>query len=342
MRTLLALAADTLRALCSRRLFWLHVWLSIATALVFASIRGTPDGWTAGFGMRTLTSPWLRDGTPWESTLHCWVLSRAVRWWVAGAGVLMTLFATAAVLPESLESGQAAILMPKARRRSILLAGRFLGAIAYFIILTAFAIALLFLVLRWHMNLWEWRLWLALPAALLLYAPLQAVATLMGVLTKSTTAAVLVALLFGAAATALQEAAAKQPATPSLNPSYSSAALSPPTPDHDDDDSESWTAQFAGTMLRGTASIMPGPAPALAWAESHSCPVPPRAYRDLFRRLRLGKSGLEAAAAEAIATNSPQGRTAAVAGLASAAAGGSVISSACLVLAASLLRRRDL
>lgn len=340
MRTLLALAADTLRALCSRRLFWLHIWLSIATALVFASIRGTPEGWTAGFGMRTLSSPWLRDGTPWESTLHCWVLSRAVRWWVAGAGVLMTLFATAAVLPESLESGQAAILMPKARRRSILLAGRFLGAIAYFIILTAFAIALLFLVLRWHMNLWEWHLWLALPAALLLYAPLQAVATLMGVLTKSTTAAVLVALLFGAAATALQEAAAKQPASTSA--SNSSSDLSPPTPDHEDDDSESWTAQFAGTMLRGTASIMPGPAPALAWAESHSCPVPPRAYRDLFRRLRLGKSGLEAAAAEAIATNSPQGRTAAVAGLASAAAGGSVISSACLVLAASLLRRRDL
>ena len=340
MRTLLALAADTLRALCSRRLFWLHVWLSIATALVFASIRGTPEGWTAGFGMRSLSSPWLRDGTPWESTLHCWVLSRAVRWWVAGAGVLMTLFATAAVLPESLESGQAAILMPKARRRSILLAGRFLGAIAYFVILTAFAIALLFLVLRWHMDLWEWRLWLALPAALLLYAPLQAVATLMGVLTKSTTAAVLVALLFGAAATALQEAAAKQPASTSA--SISSSDLSPPTPDHEDEDSESWTAQFAGTMLRGTASIMPGPAPALAWAESHSCPVPPRAYRDLFRRLRLGKSGLEAAAAEAIATNSPQGRTAAVAGLASAAAGGSVISSACLVLAASLLRRRDL
>ncbi len=341
MRTLLALAADTLRALCSRRLFWLHVWLSIATALVFASIRGTPDGWIAGFGMRTLSSTWLRDGTPWESTLHCWVLSRAVRWWVAGAGVLMTLFATAAVLPESLESGQAAVLMPKARRRSILLAGRFLGTIAYFIILTAFAIALLFLVLRWHMNLWEWRLWLALPAALLLYAPLQAVATLMGVLTKSTTAAVLVALLFGAAATALQEAASKQPATP-IASTNSSSTLSPPAPDHDDDDSDSWTAQFAGTVLRGTASIMPGPAPALAWAESHSCPVPPRAYRDLFRRLRLGKSGLEAAAAEAIATNSPQGRTAAVAGLASAAAGGSVISSACLVLAASLLRRRDL
>jgi hypothetical protein len=168
-----------------------------------------------------------------------------------------------------------------------------------------------------------------------------AVATLMGVLTKSTTAAVLVALLFGAAATALQEAASKQPATP-IASTNSSSELSPPAPDHEDDDSDSWTAQFAGTILRGTASIMPGPAPALAWAESHSCPAPPRPYRDLFRRLRLGKSGLEAAAAEAIATNSPQGRTAAVAGLASAAAGGSVISSACLVLAASLLRRRDL
>ena len=80
MSTLLALAADTLRALCARRLFWLHLWLSLAVALVFASISGTASGWSLGFGLHSLPSPWLRDNTPWEQTLHCWVLSRAVRW----------------------------------------------------------------------------------------------------------------------------------------------------------------------------------------------------------------------------------------------------------------------
>ena len=48
-------------------------------------------------------------------------------------------------------------------------------------LLTAFAIALLFLVLRWHMNLWDWHLWLALPAALLLAAPLVAAAQPLGI-----------------------------------------------------------------------------------------------------------------------------------------------------------------
>ena len=37
MSTLLALAADTLRALCARRLFWLHLWLSLAAAALLAT-----------------------------------------------------------------------------------------------------------------------------------------------------------------------------------------------------------------------------------------------------------------------------------------------------------------
>jgi hypothetical protein len=339
MSPLFAIAGDTLRALCARRLFWLHLWLSIAVALVFASITGTASGWSLGFGLQSENSPWLRDGTPWEQTLQCWVLSRAVRWWIAGASVILTLFATAAILPESLETGQAALLLPRVRRRAVLLGGRFLGSLYYFLLLTSISIALLMLVARWRLGAWHWDLWYSLPAALLLYTPLHAVASLMGVLTRSTTAALLVALLFGAAASTLQEAASSRKP---LSASAQQAAASS-TDDAIDDDDGSWTTHFARTALHGAAALLPAPAPVLSWAERHGCPVPARPYRDLFSRLRAGKSGLEAAAANVLATNSAGVRKAAsVPGLPESTAGAFTLTAACLALAASLLHRRDL
>ena len=339
MSTLLALAADTLRALCARRLFWLHLWLSFAVALVFASISGTASGWSLGFGLQSLPSPWLRDNTPWEQTLQCWVLSRAVRWWIAGASVILTLFATAAILPESLETGQAALLLPRIRRRSVLLTGRFLGSLFYFLLLTSLSIALLMLAARWRLGSWNWDLWYALPAALLLYTPLHAVASLMGVLTRSTTAALLIALLFGAAAATLHQAAATHKASAAATATGSTV----PTHPDDDDNDGSWTTHFAHTFLHASASLLPGPAPVLSWAERHGCPTPARPYRDLFRRIRAGKSGLEAAAAEVLATSSPPARRAtSVPGLPESTAGALTITAACLALGASLLHRRDL
>ena len=338
MRPLLAIAADTLRALTSRRLFWLHLWLSIAVALIFASVAGTDAGWSAGFGLRRIASNWLKKDTPWETTLQCWVLSRAVRWWVVGAGALMALFATAAVLPESLEAGQSALLMPKARRRAVLLGGRFLGSLYYFVLLTAAAILLLQLAVRWRMGFWHAPLWYALPAAALLFVPLHAVATLMGVLTRSTTAALLVALLSGGATITLHEAAESR-----ARKTETTAAPAPAAPDDDDDDESAWDGHFAGTLLQGFAAALPGPTPTLAWAERRACPVPPRSYRDLFRRLRAGRSGIEAAAAEAIATVSPQSRTATlVPGFPQSSLGAAGLSVFCLAIAALLLHRRDL
>jgi hypothetical protein len=248
----------------------------------------------------------------------------------------MALFATAAVLPESLEGGQAALLMPKARRRAVLLAGRFLGSLYYFVLLSASAILLLQLAVRWRMGYWHWPLWYALPAAALLFVPLHAVATLMGVLTRSTTAALLVALLVGGATITLHEAADSRARKPDAS------AARPAGPDHDDDDTP-WDANFAGTLLSGFASALPGPTPTLAWAERRACPVPPLSYRDLFRRLRAGRSGIEAAAAEAIATVSPQGRNAlAIPGVPQSSLGAIGISAFSLAIALVLLHRRDL
>ena len=242
-----------------------------------------------------MDNPWLKQGTPWENTLHCWILVRIMRWWVAGAAVFLVLFGTAAVLPETLEPGSAALVVPAARRRSLILAGRFAGSLGYLIFQTTLVIAGLWLVVWYKLGIWHHSLWLGVPLAALLFAPLQAVAMLLGVLTRSGTAALLVAILFSGTVWALQVAAAGPPKKEP--PAAGSAA-------GEDDDNAGISDAIGGEAARGAALVLPNPMQSLEWLEERACPKPALAYRELFRRLRIGHSGLSAAAAAAIAESS--------------------------------------
>lgn len=293
MRTLLALIRDTLIALRRRRLFWLHFWLNVAVVIVFAGVACHGQGWSILFGAKEMPSPWLREGTPWENTLHCWTLARIMRWWVAGGAVFFALFATAAILPETLEPGSAALILPRARRRSLVLAGRFTGSLLYFMMHTVVVVAGLWIALRLRLGVWHHGLWLAVPLTALLFAPLQAVAMIMGVLTRSATAALLVAILFAGSVWALQEAAA-----PSLNTGTESTVAKQ---ELDDDNGSGIGEALTGEAAQQASAVLPQSRNALLWLERRACPKPQRTYRDLFRRLRIGHSGLSAAAADALA-----------------------------------------
>lgn len=295
MRTLLAITRDTLLMLRRRRLFWLHLWLSAAVVVLCASISFHETGWSFGFGLKSAENPWLRQGTPWENTLHCWTLARTMRWWVAGGAVFLALFATAAVLPETLEPGSAALLVPRARRRSLILAGRFTGSLIYMVLQTLVVVGALWLAARWRLGFWHHSLWLAVPVAALLFAPLQAVAMLLGVLTRSATAALLVAILFAGSVWALQEAAA--PGDPDTAESA----------EQEEENGSGLSESITSEVAQHAALLLPHSRDSLLWLERRGCPRPQRTYRELFRRLRIGHSGLSAAAADVIAAASATG-----------------------------------
>lgn len=330
MRTLAALIRDTLLALRRRRLFWLHFWLNAAAVGLVAGVACDANGWSVLFGAKVMPSPWLRGGTPWEHTLHCWMLARTLRWWVAGGGILLALFATAAVLPETLEPGSAALILPRARRRGVVLAGRFLGSLLYALLHTAMAVAGLWLVARWQLGVWHHALWLAVPLAVLLFAPLQAVAMLMGVLTRSATAALLVAVLFAGTVRALQEEALPDPA----------GAVREAEEENAGGIGELFNSQLAGEV----SSVLPSSRTALLWLERRACPKPERAYRDLFRRLRAGHRGLSAVAAGALAEEAAPapGKTLENSHFWPVLLSCAGFTAAVMLAAAVLLRRRDL
>ena len=293
MRRFLAIVRDTLIALRCRRMFWLHLWLNVLIVMLYAGIACSTQGWSIGFGLKEMKDSWLHAGTPWEHTLHCWSLSRIVRFWVAGGGLFLALFATSAILPESLDRGHAALIVPQTRRRSLLLAGRWVGSVLYAMAHTIMCVGGLYLAVKLRLGYWHHSLWIAVPVCLLLFAPLQAMASLLGVLTRSATAALLVALLFAGTVWAINSAAAPQPA----------GVQRQQQPAEDDDESGSGLSDvLSSDSLQYASVVLPPARDTLTYLELSACPRPLKTYTELFRRLRLShRDGLGGAAANVLA-----------------------------------------
>jgi hypothetical protein len=351
VRTLLAVIRDTLLALRRRRLFWLHLWLSVLAVVMYAGISCHETGWSVLYGMKEMENPWLRQSTPWEHTLHCWTLARIIRWWVAGGAVFVVLFSTSALMPETLERGSAELLVPRARGRGLLLAGRFAGSLIYVLLHTTLVVTGLFLALGLRLGIWHYDLWMAIPVVTVIFAPMQAVSMLMGVLTRSGTAALLVALLFAGTVWAFQESASA-PETPSAavvddkdgNPQNEAPARAPNPNGNGNGDSDT----IGSEIVRFAAAVLPPARDSFLWLERYACPRPQAGYtyRDLFHRLRYGHRGLGAIVARAIAAASDRDaeekkqEDAVVFTELLISAG--VFTIAVMLLAAWLLKRRDL
>ena len=284
MRSVIAIAYDTLTLLCRRRLFWLNVWLSAAVVLVVASMSCHEAGWSLGFGLKSWPSGYLTKGSPWETTLFFGVIQRATQWWVAGAAPLLALVSMASVVPKTLKTGQAALLFTKTQSRSAVLLGRFAGGLVFAAIPALICVTGLFLTLGWRLGVWETRLFLAIPFALLLFSALSAVTVLLGVLTKSSSASLVVTLILAASVMALQDAASR-PAEVEDEGDFKGMVRSA---------SGGFVAlQIVAWPLPRTQELMEGMDRAIRLRA-------PRPFRDLVRRWRIGNLRVGAAAAEVI------------------------------------------
>lgn len=282
MSSLIAIAYDTLTLLCRRRLFWLNVWLSVLVVLVVASMSCHGTGWSLGFGLKSWPSGYLVKGSPWETTLFFGVVQRATQWWVAGAAPLLALFSMASVVPKTMKSGQAALLFTKTQSRAAVLLGRFTGGIIFAAIPALICVTGLFLTLGWRLGVWEIRLFLALPFALLLFSALAAVTVMLGVLTKSSSASLVVTLIFAASVMALQDAASHPAGV------EEDAELKGTVPS-----TGSLALQVVTWPLPRTHELMEGMSRAIRLSG-------PRPFRDLVRRWRIGNLRVGAAAAEVL------------------------------------------
>lgn len=195
MTAFVAILVDTYRELSSKRLFWLSMALSAIVVLAFAAVGINERGmsiltWTIELPL--LNTSVLREDEFYKLAFY----GLGVQFWLAWLACLLALVSSAGLFPELVASGTVETLLSKPVSRRRLYLSKFAGGLLFTTLqVTAFCFAS-FLVIGLRGGAWEPGIFLAVPMVTLLYSYLFSACALIGTLTRSAIAALLLTVIF--------------------------------------------------------------------------------------------------------------------------------------------------
>lgn len=195
LRQTRALLVDSYRELSSKKLFWLTLILSALVVLAFAAVRLTDDGikllfWE--FEVEFLNRQTLEPADFYTRLF----VHFGIGFWLAWLASILALVSTAGLFPDMLATGSVELSLTKPISRWRLLLTKYaLGLLFVALQVGVFSLAS-FLVIGVMGGAWKPRIFLAVPVVLVFFSYLFSVCMLLGLVTRSTIAALLLTLLF--------------------------------------------------------------------------------------------------------------------------------------------------
>jgi hypothetical protein len=188
MTQTLAILIDAYRDLQSRKMFWTVVILNILAMAIFALL---------GANDHALTFLWYEPFGRFLGPLDYKVLysNIVVGIWFTWIATILALVSTAGIFPDLLTSGSIDLYLAKPISRLRLFLTKYLAGLLFVTLQVSIFAFMSFLVLGLRGGLWEPGLFLAIPLVLIFFSYLFGICTLLGVLTRSTVAALLLTLL---------------------------------------------------------------------------------------------------------------------------------------------------
>lgn len=198
MTQTMALLVDAYRELCAKKLFWITMVLSVLVVVVFAMVGINEKGmkflvWQlpADFGGATITSETLPPGLLYRTMFS----SLAVPFWLSWVAVILGLISTAGMIPDLIQSGTIEAVLSRPIGRVRLLLTKFVGGLLFMTLQVGVFSALAFLVIGVRGGSWAWEIFLAVPIVVAMFSYLFAICVLLGLVTRSTIAALLLTML---------------------------------------------------------------------------------------------------------------------------------------------------
>ena len=186
-----ALLVDAYRELNARKLFWITLMLSGVLVLVFALLDiGARSVTFAGFN---IDIPVTVDRVLFFKFAFTQI---GIGVWLTWVATVLALISTAGIVPDLISGGTVEMLVSKPIGRVRLLLSKFAFGLLFVALQVAVFSVGCFLVFGLKGVFWEPRILLAVPIVVVFYSYLFAVCVLLGLLTKSTVAALLLTLLF--------------------------------------------------------------------------------------------------------------------------------------------------
>ncbi|MFM9994224.1 MAG: hypothetical protein ACKVU4_00315 [Phycisphaerales bacterium] len=157
----------------------------------------------AGLNQRGVTFLWwefpsaaLNTGIIPRALLYKYVLAAiAIPVWLAWVATILGLVSTAGIIPDFIAGGAVELSLSKPIGRVRLLLTKFVTALLFMFLQVGAFISAAFVVIGVRGDAWEPRLFLAIPVMVLFFSYLYAVCLLLGLLTRSAIASLLLTLL---------------------------------------------------------------------------------------------------------------------------------------------------
>lgn len=195
MTQFLALLLDAYRELHSKRLFWITMALSLIVVISFGCVGITPTGISLlvwDIPLEFFNSRLMSPATFYKLLFA----NLGISFWLAWIGMILALISTAGMFPDFVANGSIDLMLSRPIGRwRLFLSKYFMGLLFVALQVTVFSLAA-FLVIGIRGGSWEPRLLLAIPLVSSMFSFLFCVCSLLGVLTRSTIASLLITLLF--------------------------------------------------------------------------------------------------------------------------------------------------
>lgn len=188
-----ALLVDAYRELNSRALFWIALGLSALVAGVFALVGFGPDGISVvGKNLFPFPNSDFVDPADFYKNLF---LTWGVGLWITWAATILALISTAGIIPDLISGGSIDLYLSKPLSRLRLFLTKYAVGLMFVAAQIGLFCLISFLVIGIRGGAWAPSIFLAIPVVTLYYSFLFCITALIGLITGSTLAAVLLTLL---------------------------------------------------------------------------------------------------------------------------------------------------
>ena len=191
-----ALIVDAYREVNSKKLFWITMILSLLVVVAFAFV-GINDRGVKVFAW-DFPGVWNTSLIPADQFYKFIFTTIAIPWWLGFLATILALVSVCSTFPDLLSGGSIDLYLAKPLSRLRLLLTKYVLGLTFAAMqVSAFTIAS-FIVIGIRGGSWEWKIFLAIPLVTLFFSYLFCVCVLVGIVTRSTIASLLITLLFWA------------------------------------------------------------------------------------------------------------------------------------------------
>ncbi len=189
-----ALLLDAYRDLQSRKLFWLTLILSLLVAGVFGLVGINDQGITiAG---RLIPSAFNTVLIPAKTYYKYLFTEFAIPFWLGFCAAILALVSVAGIFPDLISNGSIELYLSRPISRVRLFFTKYIFALSFTALQVLLFCAASFFIIGFRCGSWEWGIFLAVPLVTLFFSYLYCVCVLVGIVTRSTLAAILLTVLF--------------------------------------------------------------------------------------------------------------------------------------------------